>query len=251
MNLRRYALPLAALAVLALAGCEGSAAVSAAATSVGQPGANLPTPSLHIPGTHTSVRAYAISAAVGTLVVNGKVGDVTVVGSDRSGIDVVAQAAYSSAEPGITRTVSGSTLTVGYTCPVQIACGVAFVIGVPSGTMVHANTDTGAIRLTGLAGPVTAKADAGVIDASGLTARTASFTTDAGGIDVSFTSPPGDVTAGARVGAITIRVPTTVAYQVNANAVVGQVTDSVPQESGAARTITASTDVGSVDVTHS
>jgi hypothetical protein len=247
----RYSPLLVAVLVLALAGCKAGAAVSVAATSVSQPGANLPSPSLHIPGTHTSVRSYAISADVGTLLVNGRVGDVTVIGSDRSGIDVVAQAAYSSAEPDITRTVAGSTLTVGYTCPAQIACGVAFVIGVPSGTTVHANTDTGAIRLTGLAGPVSAKADAGLIDASGLTARIASFTTDAGGIDVSFTSPPGNVTAGARIGAITIRVPATVAYQVNAHAIVGQVTVSVPQDPAAARTITASTDVGTVNVTHS
>jgi hypothetical protein len=69
-------------------------------------------------------------------------------------------------------------------------------------------------------GTITAKADAGVIDATGLTAQTTSFVTDVGGIDVAFTSPPRD----------------------------GRVTVSVPHGAGATRTITASADVGAVDV---
>jgi hypothetical protein len=246
MNLRRTALFLATITALALTGCKGTPTITA--TAVPAPAAILPSPSLSIPGTHTSVRGYLITADAGTLVVNGEVGDVTVVGSDRAGVEVVTQAAYSSKPPDITRTVSGGTLTVGYTCPVQIACGVAFVIAVPRRTAVHAVTGTGAIRLTGLDGTVTAKADAGVIDATGLTAQTASFVTDAGGIDVAFTSPPRDVTASTRVGAITVRVPVTVAYQVNAKAIVGRVTVSVPHGAGATRTIAASADVGSVDV---
>jgi hypothetical protein len=264
MNRRRHALLIAApaaglLSALALAGCR--ATTSASSPAAAQPAASpsirglttpgLPTPSLSIPGTHTSVHGYTIAADVGTLVVDGKIGDVTVVGSHRSGVEVVAQAAYSSAPPAIARTVSGTTLTVGYTCTVQIACGVAFVIAVPSGTAVRAATGTGAIRLTGLTGPVTAKADAGFIDGSGLTAQTASFTTDVGGVDVAFTSPPLTVTAGTRLGSITIRVPATSAYHVTANAVAGQVTVSVPQGSGAARVITARTDVGTVSVSPS
>jgi len=246
---RRYSPLLVAVLALMLAGCKASATVSAPSTTI--PAADLPSPSLSIPGTHTSVHGYTIAADVSMLVVDGQIGDITVVGSNRSGAEVVTQAAYSSTAPTITRTVSGTTLTVGYTCAMQIACGVAFVIAVPSGTAVHATTDTGAIRLTGLAGPVRAKADAGLIDASGLTAQSASFSTDVGGIDVTFTSPPRDVTAGTRVGAITIRVPVTVAYRVTANAIVGRVTVSVPPGAGAARTITARTDVGSVSVTPS
>ena len=269
MNRRRYALLLAALIALALAGCKSGATASTTVTPrptailppvsvptaspptvvAGQRAANLPTPSLSIPGTHTSVQGATVTADIGTLVVDGKIGDITVVGSDRSGIEVVDQAAYSSTPPVIARAVSGSTLTVSYTCAVQIACGVAFVIAVPRSTAVQAATDTGAIRLTGLAGAVTAKADAGFIDASGLTAQHASFTTDVGGIDVTFTSPPRNVTARTRVSAITIRVPATVAYHVIVHTIVGHVTISVPQGSGSARTITASTDVGTVDVT--
>jgi hypothetical protein len=251
MNRRSYALAFAALTMLALAGCKASATAAgptAGAATATRTGSSLPSPSLSIPGTHTSVRGYAVSADVGTLVVNGKIGDVTVVGSHRSGIEVVAQSAYSSTEPAITRSVSGTTLTVGYTCAVQIACGVAFVIAVPSDTAVHATTDTGAIRLNGLSGPVTAKSYAGFVDGSGLTARTASFTTDAGGIDVTFTSPPGDVTAGTKAGGITIRVPGTVRYDVTANSIVGHVTVSVPRSATAPRTINATTDVGSVSV---
>jgi hypothetical protein len=250
----RRALLLAGLAALALTGCltgcRANATASAPATG-SQSGANLPVPSLSIPGTHRSVLGTTVTADIGTLIVNGKVGDVTVVGSDRSGIEVVDQAAYSSTPPHITRTVSGRTLTVGYTCAAQIACGVAFVIAVPRGIAVHADTDTGAIRLTDLAGPVTAKVDVGLIDASGLTAQNVSLNTDVGGIDATFTRPPRAVTAATKTGAVTIRVPVTATYHVIANAVVGHVTVSVPQGSGAARTITVSVDLGAVSVTPS
>jgi hypothetical protein len=254
MNRRRHALLIAApaaalLFAFTLAGCKATAGATVASSPTAAGG--LPTPSLSIPGTHTSVHGYTIAAGVGTLVVDGKIGDVTVIGGRRSGAEIVAQAAYSSTPPAITRTVSGSTLTVGYTCTVQIACGVAFVIAVPSGTAVQATTDTGAIRLTGLTGPVTAKVDAGFIDASGLTARTASFTTDVGDVDVTFTGPPLEVTAGTRIGSITIRVPVTDTYHVTANAIAGQATVSVPQGPDAARAITARTDVGTVNVSPS
>jgi hypothetical protein len=59
------------------------------------------------------------------------------------------------------------------------------------------------------------------------------------------------VTAGARIGSITIRVPVANAYHVTANAIAGHVTVSVPQGSGAARVITARTDVGTVSVSPS
>jgi hypothetical protein len=264
MNRRRSVVLLAGLTTLTLTGCAANtttAAQPAKATQLALPGRArppialpsiaLPSPSLSIPGTHTVVRAYQTSVPVSDLVVNGKVGDVTVIGTDRSGIEVITQAAYSSRPPDITRTVSGHRLVVSYTCPIQVACGVAFVIGVPNGTAVQASTDTGAIRLTGLAGPVTAKTDAGFIDASALTARAASLTVDIGGIDAEFTSPPTDVSADTKVGAVTIRVPATVGYRIDARAFAGKVTITVPREANSPRTISASTDLGDVSVTPS
>ncbi len=48
------------------------------------------------------------------------VGNVTVTGGSRAAISVTQQADYSRTPPVTTRTVSGSALTVTYSCPAQI-----------------------------------------------------------------------------------------------------------------------------------
>jgi hypothetical protein len=248
-NLRRRTLFPAALTVLALTGCATSATTAITATS--QPVAITLTPSPSIPDAQTSVHRYKFPAGLGTLVVDNTIGNVTVTGGHSSGVEVIAYATYSSTPPAITRTVSGGTLTIGYTCPVQVPCRVTFGIWVPSGIAVRVATHTGSIWLNDLAGAVTASAGAGYLYGSGLTAQTASFSTDAGGINATFTSPPAAVTASTMLGPVNIQVPVTVAYRMITNAVGGNVTVSVPQATASARTITASTNLGSVDVTSS
>jgi hypothetical protein len=249
MNLRRYTLLPAALTVLALTGCATSATTAITATS--QPVAIMLTPSPSIPDAQTSVHRYKVTADVGTLVVDNTIGNVSVTGGNRSSIEVIAYATYASTPPDITRTVSGGTLTVGYTCPAQVPCRVTFGIWVPSSIAVRVATHTGSIWLNDLAGAVSANAGAGYLYGAGLTAQTASFTTDAGGINAAFTSPPAAVTASTMLGPVNIQVPVTVAYHMITSAIGGIVTVSVPQGTAATRTITASTSLGSVDVTSS
>ena len=246
---RRYALLFAALLALVLTGCKTSGTTAMTRTS--QPSVITLTPSPSIPDAHKAAHRYKVTADVGTLVVDDTIGNITVTGGQRSGVEVFADATYSSTPPDITRTVSGGTLTVGYTCPPQTPCTVTFVIEVPSGIVVRAATNTGSIWLKDLAGAATATIGAGRIYASGLTAQTASFTTGAGWISAAFTSPPENVTASTMLGTIQIQVPATATYRMITNAVGGNVTVGVPQGAAAARTITASTNLGNVEVTPS
>ena len=95
---------------------------------------------------------------------------------------------YSKTAPVTTRTVSGKTLTVTYDCPTQLVCGVAYTLAVPRSAAVRVTTGAGSVRLTGLAGSVTAKADVGLINATGLTSASSGHaitaTTDVGAIVV-------------------------------------------------------------------
>jgi hypothetical protein len=203
---------------------------------------------LSIPGTHKATTVYQISSPVSTVVVISHIGDVTISGSGRTGTSVTEQAAYSRTAPTTTRVVSGKTLTITYSCPVELVCGVAYVVQVPRGVAVQATAGAGAIRLSGLAGNVTAKAGVGFIDAAGLTGSSVSLNTGAGGITAAFSAAPHAVQATARVGAIIIRVPGSVSYQVSTDAHLGKATVSVPQDSSSARSISASTDVGAITV---
>ena len=239
---------LALIAGLALTGCGlGSASSSASAGSAGTAAAS---PGLSIPGTHSSTVVHAISAAVSALVVTSRVGNVTVTGGSGSGASVTEEITYTSKPPVTTRRVSGGTLTVGYTCPVELVCAVVYHILVPRTASVVVTANAGRIVLSGLAGQVTAKADAGLITATGLTGASVSLSTDVGGIHADFAAAPATIAAVARVGGITLRVPAGAAYTVTANATVGKATVSIPQAASAPHAITATTDVGAILVAY-
>src|SRR6204780_5006789 len=185
---------------LALAGCHATTAASPApaAPSSAHAAAATVSPSLSIPGTHKSTTVYQISSPVSTVVVISHAGNVTVTGGS---------------------------------WPVELVCGVAYVVQVPRDVTLRANAGAGAIRLSGLAGDVTAKADVGFISATGLTGASVSLTTGVGGITATFASTPAVVQALTRVGAITLRVPGGASYKVSAHAHLGKATVSVPQSS--------------------
>jgi DUF4097 and DUF4098 domain-containing protein YvlB len=123
---------------------------------------------------------------------------------------------------------------------------VAYVIRVPRDAAVQVKTGSGAIRLSGLAGNVTAQADLGLINATGLSGASVSLTTEAGGITAAFTGTPVTVQATTRLGAITVRVPGGTSYKVTAHAHLGRATVSVPQSSSSAHVITATADLGAI-----
>jgi hypothetical protein len=252
---RRAGLVLAAgLGALALGGCQsgsGTAAPGSTASSASPSGASgasaSASPGLSVPGTHRTTTAYQVAGRVATVVVISHVGDVTVTGGG-SATSVVQEADYSKTAPATTRTLSGTTLTLTYSCATQLVCGVAYVVRVPRDVTVQASAGAGSVQLSGLAGKVTAQAKAGVISASGLTGSAVSLTTDVGAINAAFTSPPDTLRAIARVGAITLTVPGGVSYHVTADAHVGKATVSVPQSTSAGHAISAATDVGAIRI---
>jgi hypothetical protein len=237
-------LAVALLALLALTGCKQTAAASGSASI----SASVPTPGLSVPGTHKSVQTYQVSSPVSTLIVTTHVGNVTINGSSGSGVSIVQQIAYSSSQPELTHSVSGGTLNVGYACSFQPVCGVAYVITVPSTVNVQVSTVTGAVRLAGLGGRVSVKVDAGFIDATAMSSAVASFTTDVGGVDASFTAAPTTLSADTKAGSVTLHVPATAAYQISVHAYLGKTTISVPHAASAARTISATSDIGAVSI---
>jgi len=131
----------------------------------------------------------------------------------------------------------------------QLVCAVVYDIQVPRAATVQVTADAGKIVLTGLAGQVTAKADVGLINATGLTGGSVSLTTGVGAITADFAVAPDTIQAVTRVGAINLQVPAAASYTVTANATVGQATIQIPQSPSAAHTISATTDVGAIVVT--
>ena len=241
---------LGVLGCLALTGCHVDVHAGSPVKVSGQASAS-PDSGLSVPGTHKSSTAYRISSPVSTVVVISHVGNVSVTGGSGSSVSVTEQATYSKTRPDTTRTISGQTLTVTYSCPSQLVCAVAYTVQVPRGVTVRAQAGAGAVRLAGLAGDVTATAKVGIIYATGLSGSSVSLTADGGGISASFTAAPAMLRAIARVGSVDLRVPGTVSYKVSADAHIGHADVGVRQSSSSGHVITATTDVGSIKVSAS
>jgi len=195
--------------------------------------------------------SYTVSAHIMTVVINGGGGSIDVTGSSRHTVLVSQQASYSTKAPTATHTVSGSTLTLGYLCPSQLVCSVSYSLQVPRGVTVRAGTAAGSVTLTSLGGPVTAKTDAGLITANGLTSPTADLKSNAGGIVATFTAAPGSVRATTNIGAITLNVPGSASYKIDTHTYVGSSTINVRKDAGSPHVISASSDLGSITISPS
>ena len=203
-------------------------------------------------GSHNApASSYTVSAHITTVVINGGAGSIDVTGGSRHTVLVSQQASYSTKAPTVTHTVSGSTLTLGYICPSQLVCSVSYTLRVPRGVAVRAGTAAGSVTLTSLGGPVTAKTDAGLITANGLTSPTADLKSNAGGIVATFTAAPGSVRATTNIGAITLNVPGSASYKIDTHTYVGSSTVTVRKDAGSPHVISASSDLGSITISPS
>jgi hypothetical protein len=231
---RAWALPLlAAAAALALAtsltGCD----------SLGKLGST---------GHYPAATAFTVGSRVTTVVIDAGSGSADVTAASRSTVAVSQQASYSTKPPVARHTLSGTTLTLSFTCAVELTCGISYTVQVPRGVAVRVSAGAGAITLTSLSGSVSAQTGAGLITAVDLRSASVSLKSNAGGIIASCTVPPRSLSASTNLGAITLTVPGTVAYKVNTHTYVGTSTVTVRRSASSPYAITTSSDVGSVSI---
>jgi hypothetical protein len=191
---------------------------------------------------------FTVPARVTAVIINGGSGSIDVTGSSRSTVSVSQQVTYSGKPPAATHALRGTTLTLSYTCPAELVCGVSYTVQVPAGVAVSVGTGAGAVTLTSLAGTVTARADAGLITAVDLRSADASFKSNAGGVVATFSVAPRTLTAATNVGPITLTVPGSVGYRLSTHTVVGSSTITVRRSASSAHSISASSDLGSISV---
>jgi hypothetical protein len=192
-----------------------------------------------------------ISGRVTAVVIDSGSGSVDVTGSGRSTVEVSQQASYSTVAPVAHRTLTGTTLTLSYTCKSELSCSVSYTLQVPRGVAVRVSAGSGAITLTSLAGPVSATTSAGEIIADDLRSGSVTLGSDAGGIIATCTVPPRSLHASTKLGAITLSVPSAVAYKISTHTFVGASTVSVRRSASSAYAISASSDVGSISISPS
>jgi hypothetical protein len=203
-------------------------------------------------GSHNPpAREFTVTGGVTSVIIHGGSGSVDVTGTSGSAVTVSQQASYSSTAPATTHVLRGSTLTVSYTCPTELLCGVSYDVKVPRDVAVSVSTSAGSVTLTSLSGTVSARANAGLITAVDLHSSVASFNSNAGGVVATFSAVPRSLTASTNIGPISLTVPGSAAYKVAVHTVVGTSTITVRRGSGSAYSISAHSDLGSISVSPS
>jgi hypothetical protein len=239
--------------------------VATAVLASGVAAATLAACHADVSGLQHRTRHYSVGQ-VQTLAVIAHVGTVQVTGGGSAQATVTERLTFRHTAPVTTHRVSGGTLTLDSHCPGGGACGVDYTITLPRSTTVRVTDSVGSIGLRSLSGPVTAHTNAGSINldslsgtitATGhvgsisgqkLSCRRATMHTSAGGVQASFTAAPANLTATTDVGTVTLRLPTTVAYAVNATASIGKTSVSVHRSASSPHVVTASVRTGSVTV---
>jgi len=197
-------------------------------------------------------QSYLVSSHVGRILLRADVGAVSITGADRSTISITAHLVYRGRAPVVTRRVTHHWLDLGYACPPGSRdCGVSFDLTVPRRIGAILRLGVGDIRLSGLAGVISAYTSTGRIQASGMATQTIVLDTGTGMISAGFTVPPQLVYARANTGSIGIRVPSGTAYKVTASTQVGSVRVAVAQAAASSHVIRATTGTGTVTVTGS
>jgi hypothetical protein len=230
---------------------------------------------------HWSVPAASLRAVT----VTTTSGQVTITGGASGPAVITATPRFQGNAPVITSQITAGMLTVTASCPQEPDCQVSLILHVPAGMQVHARSDQGNVRLTGLTGgamattdqgnvtvthlsgpviattdqgdidlttvggTVTARTDQGKISGVGLTATRATLISQQGDVDAVFSVAPRLVAASTQEGSVYLRLPSTVTYHVIASSQLGSRSVSVPQSPGSAHVVKASTQLGSVTVT--
>jgi hypothetical protein len=199
-------------------------------------------------GHYPAATKFTIDGRVTTVVIDAGSGSVDVSAASRSTVGVTQQASYSTKPPVARRTLSGTTLTLSYTCAVELTCGISYTVQVPRGVAVRVSAGAGSITLTSLSGSVSAQTNAGLITAVDLRSAAVSLTSNAGGIIATCSAAPRSLHASTKLGAITLTVPGAVAYKISTHTFVGTSTVTVRRSASSPYAINASSDVGSVSI---
>ncbi|MCC5575201.1 DUF4097 family beta strand repeat protein [Microtetraspora sp. AC03309] len=187
---------------------------------------------------------YDVTDKVAALVVRAGIGDVTVNGSDASGIQVAETVEWTGDKPHDGHKVNGDTLTLAYDCN---NCAIHYRVDVPRGLDVKVESGTGDITIRSLTGPVRLTTGIGDVDTSGLGGKQVSAETGTGDVKLKFASAPDRVDVETGTGDATMWIPAE-SYKLTVDTGLGDKEIGIVSDPSASRSITITTGIGDIKV---
>ncbi|MFI8104333.1 DUF4097 family beta strand repeat-containing protein [Streptomyces sp. NPDC086023] len=204
-------------------------------------------------GDETATRSYTVADKVTALSVESPGGDIEVTGGSGSVVKVTETVTYSGKRPRTGQTVSGGELSLnaGPDCGPEddSDCVISYKVEVPSGLSVKLVGFAGDITVRKLTGDVEARTTGGSVHAEGLAGTKLLAKVSGGDVSATFASAPKSVEAGTDGGDVTVKVPNSAAYAVDASAIGGSEKVDVRTDPASGNRIKVSTTGGSVSVT--
>ncbi|MEV0795062.1 DUF4097 family beta strand repeat-containing protein [Kribbella sp. NPDC050459] len=162
-------------------------------------------------------------------------------------VHVTVSGSYAAAKPDIRISPMAGALTIGARCP-DVHCNVDLTVEVPAETAVEAKVEQVSLDVAGVASPLTLDATGGSVNLARVRSPDVSVNVRGGSITLFFDNPPNRVRATASDGSITVQVPRTVSYGINAVAAQGSTDLSVPNDQSATHQLYLRTRYGSITV---
>ncbi|HLS44483.1 MAG TPA: DUF4097 family beta strand repeat-containing protein [Ornithinicoccus sp.] len=204
---------------------------------------------------HTDVQTHDLSAEVSVLEVTSDVGDieVRVVAADEAP-RAIATVESSFVTPEVRVDAATETATLAGRCPgidwIQV-CAVNWEVMVPADTSITLRSDVGDIRITAMAGEVTATSSVGDVVVAESASTSLSLHSSVGDVTLVSTVPPEKLRAASSTGDVRVSVPQDGAtYDVTLDTSVGDLTNSLGSDPTSTRMVDLSSSVGDVTFQH-
>jgi hypothetical protein len=225
-----------AVAALVTAARPAPASPGRAAVAAGTNGSSGPSKA---GGTTRVVSVTAQEAAAVDF--QGVPGQMTVVAANTGRVTLTGQLHWSGRPPiVVTRLDRGAhVLLLSYQCAAASHCTESYRLTVPPDTALSLHQPPGQITLSGLAGPLSITASGVHVSATGLRSSTLIAMITQGDLSAGFAAPPSRVTVTLVSAQATLGLPRRAAYRISQQVTSGYVRADIPQDSTAARTVTA------------
>lgn len=198
----------------------------------------------------TTPSSYAVTEQVTKLVLDAPAGNVDITGTDSATSSVQETLRYTGDRmPQAHHDVSHGTLRLGYSCPSgSHDCYIDYRISVPRAVAVVVREQAGRVNISNVNGTLSVDTQAAQVTGSGLRSDTATVTSQAGGVTMTFVTAPHRVDVRTEVGAVQVVLPRGDPYAVDASTTVGATEVTVPVDPNAPRHVTVQTTTGTASV---
>ncbi|RZU19583.1 hypothetical protein EV645_1795 [Kribbella rubisoli] len=162
-------------------------------------------------------------------------------------VHVTVDGTYAVAQPSVKVSTVGGVLDVATGCP-DVHCDVEVTVEVPGASAVQAKAERTSVDAVGVASPLTVEATDGSITLTRVRSPRVSVDAVHGSVDILFDSAPDQVNATTSDGSLTVQLPRTTTYAIDALAARGSTEVNIPNDPSSSSRLYLRTSYGSITV---